>query len=103
MTDHHHPHSHDDAHDSGPPSEHEIMSRAMQELLEEKGIIIAEQVRRRMELFDQEFPQRGSRVIAHAWADPAFNKRLLEGGKAACAEWGIDLEADRFIAGKNTP
>jgi nitrile hydratase len=96
-------HEHDHEHDEGPPSEHEILSRAMQELLEEKGIITAEQVRRRMELFDEEFPQRGARVIAHAWADPAFRKRLLEDGKAACAEWGLDLEADRLIAVENTP
>jgi nitrile hydratase alpha subunit len=98
--DHDHDHPHDQ--DEGPPCEHEIMSRAMQELLEEKGILTAEQVRKRMELFEQEFPQRGSRVIAHAWADPAFKKRLLEDGKAACAEWGLDLEADRLIAVENT-
>jgi nitrile hydratase len=97
---HAHPHPHGE--DEGPPSEHELMSRALQELLEEKGLITAEQVRRRMELFEQEFPQRGSRVVAHAWADPAFMKRLLEDGKAACAEWGIDLEADRLIAVENT-
>jgi nitrile hydratase alpha subunit len=99
--DHDHDHPHDE--DEGPPCEHEIMSRAMQELLEEKGILTAEQVRKRMELFEQEFPQRGSRVIAHAWADPAFKKRLLEDGKAACAEWGLDLEVDRLIAVENTP
>src|SRR2546421_4458490 len=98
-----HDHPHDHEQDEGPPSEHEIMSRAMQELLEEKGVITAEQVRRRMELFDQEFPQRGSRVIAHAWADPAFKRRLLEDAKVACVEWGIDLEADRLIAVENTP
>jgi nitrile hydratase len=56
-----------------------------------------------MELFEQEYPQRGSRVVAHAWADPAFKMRLLEDGKAACAEWGLDLEADRLIALENTP
>jgi nitrile hydratase alpha subunit len=97
--------SHDHAHteDEGAPSEHEIMSRAMQELLEEKGILTAEEVRRRMELFEAEFPQRGARVIAHAWVDPAFKQRLLADGKAACAEWGLDLEADRLIAVENTP
>jgi nitrile hydratase alpha subunit len=98
-----HDHPHDHGEDEGPPCEHEIMSRAMQELLEEKGILTAEQVRRRMELFEQEFPQRGARVIAHAWADPAFRKRLLDDGKAACAQWGLDLEADRLIAVENTP
>ena len=98
-----HDHPHDPAKDEGPPCEHEIMSRAMQELLEEKGLLSAEEVRRRIELFEQEYPQRGSRVVAHAWADPAFRKRLLEDGKAACAEWGLDLEADRLIALENTP
>ena len=98
---HDHPHPHPE--DEGPPCEHEIMSRAMQELLEEKGLLSAEEIRRRMELFEQEYPQRGSRVVAHAWADPAFRKRLLEDGKAACAEWGLDLEADRLIALENTP
>jgi nitrile hydratase alpha subunit len=101
----HDPHApaHGPDHESGPPSEHEILSRAMQELLEEKGIITAEQVRRRMEQFEQDFPYRGARVIAHAWADPAFRKKLLEDGKAACAEFGVDLEADRLVAVENTP
>jgi nitrile hydratase len=105
---HGHDHKHDDhaplaAEDEGPPSEYEIMSRAMQELLEAKGILTAEEVRRRMETFEEDFPYRGSQVIARAWIDPAFKKRLLEDGKAACAEMGVDLEADRLIAVENTP
>lgn len=106
--DHGHDHDHD-AHapindkDEGPPSEYEIMSRAMQELLEDKGLITAEQVRRRMELFEEEFPYRGSRVIARAWVDPAFKKRLLEDGRAACIEMGVEIEAERLIAVENTP
>src|SRR5712691_9600734 len=98
-----HDHPHDRAHDEGPPSEYEIMSRAMQELLIEKGVITAEQIRARMEKFDEDFPYRGARVIAHAWAHPAFRQRLLADGKAACAEFGLDFEADRLIAVENTP
>ena len=93
-----HPHPHPPAQGEGPVSEFEILSRAMQELLEEKGIVTAEDIRRRMELFDEEFPYRGAKVIAHAWADADFKRRLLEDGKRACAEFGIDLEADRLIA-----
>ncbi|MDH3288902.1 MAG: nitrile hydratase subunit alpha [Betaproteobacteria bacterium] len=99
----HHDHAPVAAQDEGPPSEYEIMSRAMQELLEAKGVITAEEVRRRMETFEEEFPYRGSRVIAHAWTDPAFRKRLLKDGKAACAEMGVELEADRLIAVENMP
>lgn len=111
---HEHSHAHDDdhghdehapvnEHDHGPPSEFEILSRAMQELLQEKGLVTAEEVRRRMELFDEEFPYRGARVVARAWTDPAFKERLLADGKAACAEMGVNLEADRLIAVENTP
>ncbi|HEX2565558.1 MAG TPA: nitrile hydratase subunit alpha [Burkholderiales bacterium] len=102
-----HPHRHPPAsgrdHDSGPPSEHEIMSRAMQELLEEKGVITAEQVRARMEQYDHDFPYRGARVIAHAWVDASFKEKLIRDGKAACAEFGLDIEADKLIAVENTP
>ena len=90
-------------HDAGPPSEYEIMSRAMQEILEAKGIITADQVRGRMEQFEEDFPFRGSRVVARAWLDAEFRKRLLADGKAACAEMGVDLEVDRLIALENTP
>src|SRR5258708_17362935 len=98
-----HDNSHDKAHDEGPPSEYEIMSRAMQELLVAKGVISAEQIRSRMEKFEQDFPYRGARVIAHAWADAAFKQRWLEDGKAACGDFGRDLEADGVIAVENTP
>src|SRR5207247_6891345 len=97
-SDHHHPKAHGPDFDQGPPSEYEIMSRAMQELLIEKGVISAEQIRLRMEQFDADFPYRGPRVIARAWADPAFKQRLLHDGRAACIEFGIDMEADKLIA-----
>ena len=103
---HDHDHDHDHApqeHPEGPPSRFEIMSRAMQELLEARGVVTAEQIRRRMEVFEEDFPYRGGRVIAHAWVDPAFRKRLLEDGRAACSEFGIELEAERLIAVENTP
>ena len=105
--DHGHDHDHDDhapqEHAEGPPSEFELVSRAMQELLEAKGVVTAEQIRRRIEVFEEDFPYRGGRVIAHAWTDPLFKQRLLEDGRAACAEFGIELEAERLIAVENTP
>jgi len=105
--DHGHEHDHDDhkpeSEAEGPPSEFEILSRAMQELLEAKGVVTADQIRRRIELFEEDFPYRGGRVVARAWTDPAFKRRLLEDGRSACAEAGIELEAERLIAVENTP
>src|SRR5690606_26547685 len=65
--------------------------------------ITAEQVRKRMELFDEEFPYRGAQVVARAWVDAAFKQRLLADGRAACAEMSTLLEAERLIAVENTP
>ena len=112
---HDHDHAHDldhdhgdehapvNEHDNGPPGEYEIMSRAMQELLEQKGVITAVQVTKRMELFDEAFPYHGAQVVARAWVDAEFKKRLLADGRAACAEMGAMLEAERLIAVENTP
>ena len=113
--DHEHGHDHERDHeheapnpaneqDNGPPGEYEIMSRAMQELLEAKGIITAEQVRKRMEQFDEEFPYRGAQVVARAWVDPAFKARLLADCRAATAELGIDIgQIAEFKVVENTP
>jgi len=99
----HDPHAPQPDESAGPPSEFEIMSRAMQELLEAKDVVTAEEIRRRMEIFEEDFPFRGSRVVARAWVDPAFKRRLLEDGRAACLEMGIPIEAERLIAVENTP
>ncbi len=99
----HDPHAPQKDDDAGPPGQFEIMSRAMQELLEAKGIVTADEIRRRMEVFEEDFPYRGARMIAHAWTDPAFRQRLLDDGRKACAEFGIPLESERLIAVENTP
>ncbi len=87
----------------GPPSEYEILSRAIQELLQEKGLIKADQIRRKIEQFDDDYPNRGAKVVARAWNDPEFKSRLIENGNNAVAEMGISLEADHLIAVENTP
>lgn len=104
-------HSHNDHDDhapqtddnEGPPGEYEILSRAMQELLEEKGLIKAEQIRRKIEQYDDDYPNRGAKVVARAWTDPKFKARLMENGNNAVAELGISMEADHLIAVENTP
>jgi len=98
-----HDHAPTNEHDDGPPGEFEIMSRAIQELMEEKGHVTADAIRQTMELYEEEYLYRGPKVIARAWSDPAFKAHLLEDGKAACAEMGIDLETDLLIAVENTP
>lgn len=38
-------------------------------------------------------PENGARIVARAWSDPAFKRRLLDNGKAAVSEMGLTLPA----------
>ena len=45
----------------------------------------------------------GARVVAHAWADPAYKERLLRDPKAAVAELGVEVRGyDRLDVVENT-
>jgi nitrile hydratase len=48
-------------------------------------------------------PERGARVVARAWADPDYRKRLLENGSKACEELGLEVPALKLIVVENTP
>ena len=40
---------------------------------------------------EQWIPQNGAKVVAKAWVDPEFRKRLFENGRAAVAELGFSM------------
>ena len=87
----------------GPPHETHVMNLAMQEILIEKGLITAKEVREKMENFDNEYPNRGAKVVVKAWTDPDYKERLLKDAKAAIAEIDIDLETqNEIVAVENT-
>lgn len=105
---HRHPHDHartfqPDHDDGGPLPNLQVMEIATRELLIEKGVITADEVRRQIERMDERGRWRGARVVARAWTDPAFKARLLANGRAACDEMGItDLEALHLVVVENT-
>ena len=45
----------------------------------------------------------GARIVARAWMDQGFKQRLLEDGKAACAELGITVGEAHLQVVENTP
>ena len=104
-----HDHQHGDAHAaiedaSGPPNEFELLEQALRELLIEKGIFSAEDIRRTIDQMDTKTPADGARVVARAWADPAYKARLLDDAKAAVEELGYDLgPAPGLVVLENTP
>ncbi len=76
---------------------------AISNLLREKGIITTDEVRRKVEENEGISPHQGSRVVVRAWVDPEYKKRLLEDGKAAAEELGIDMStANQLVALENT-
>ena len=90
--DHDHPHQEISA--SGKPGYYEIMETAVRELLVERKLIGADEIRRQIEVIDSRTPALGAKVIARAWIDPAFRERLLKNGRAACEEMGISFYDD---------
>ncbi|HEX9431212.1 MAG TPA: nitrile hydratase subunit alpha, partial [Burkholderiales bacterium] len=48
-------------------------------------------------------PERGARVVARAWTDPAYKSRLLTNATAACEELGLEIPGLRLVAVENTP
>lgn len=113
--DHHHDHHHDHAHNHGHPHPHpgpadtdgpltyyQRLEVALRELLIEKGVFTAAEVRDMVADMDARSPAQGARVVARAWVDADYKARLLADGSAAVAELGIDIGPTRLIAIENT-
>src|ERR1043166_6532981 len=85
---HRHPPAQPD--DTSPPGYYEVMILAMRDLLVEKGILTADQIRRGLETLDSWQASRGAEIVVRAWTDPIFRQRLLADGNAAVADFGLD-------------
>ncbi len=108
MADQNHEHDHD--HDHAPPADeggalsyHQKLEMAVRELLIEKGVVGADEVRAAVEDMDARTPSRGARVVARAWTDPDFKARLLADAPAACRELDIDVSPALLTVTENTP
>jgi nitrile hydratase subunit alpha len=105
--DHHgHDHEHDHDHDHGSElSEMQLRVRALETVLTEKGYIDPAAIDRIIEAYETKIgPHNGARIIAKAWADPAFKQALLEDATTAIAKYGhVSRVGDHLIAVENTP
>jgi nitrile hydratase alpha subunit len=95
----HHPPQPDDV---SPPGRYEVMILAMRDLLIEKGVVSAEQIRRGFETLDSWQPSRGAQIVARAWTDEDFKARLLDDGNAAIKEFGITMGEAKLTVVENT-
>ena len=105
MTDAHAGHGHDHTpptDQDGPLTYYQTMEIALRELLVEKGVVTADEIRAAVEAMDARTPAAGGRVVARAWCDPDFKQRLIADGTAACEELGIDMGPTRLVVVENT-
>src|SRR5262245_36248315 len=86
-----------------PLSYFQLMEISLRELLVEKGILSNAQVDAEVENMRSRTPERGARVVARAWVDASYQKRLLENGTKACEEHGFDVPALKLLVVDNTP
>jgi nitrile hydratase len=87
--DHDHSHGHDHDHHQDPPSDPALRVKALETLLAERGYIDSKRIDEIVDQFQNQVgPRNGARVVAKAWVDPDFRKRLLKNATAAIAELG---------------
>ena len=104
MSDHH---DHDHPHATLPDAAdrltyYQTMEVAVRELLIDKGILTADEVRRQIEDMDGRNAGMGARMVARAWVDPEYKQRMLTDGNAAAEEVGLDHGAYKLVVVENT-
>jgi nitrile hydratase len=100
--DHDHPHGHDH---QAVPSDLNLRVKALESLLVEKGLIDRAALDTIVDLYETKIgPRNGARVVARAWADPAYKQRLLTDATAAIAELGYQGgQGEDMVVLENTP
>jgi nitrile hydratase subunit alpha len=102
--DHEH-HGHDHDHDHSHWSEMELRVRALESVLVEKGYVDPAAVDALIETYETKVgPRNGAKVVAKAWADPAYRERLRADATSAIAELGFTgRQGEHMVAVENTP
>jgi nitrile hydratase len=103
--DHDHDHDHEGGHHPEPPSEVEARALALQSVLEEKGVLTAEDIDRIVSAYEHDVgPMIGARVVARAWVDPDFKRHLLQDPAGAIAELSVaPMPVGELRVVENTP
>ena len=84
-------------------TETQMREIALRELLIEKGVLSADQIRKQVEDWEQKTPALGAEIVARAWEESEFKKKLLEDGTAAVAEYDVGMGDLELKVIENTP
>ena len=100
-----HDHDHDHDHDHGSElSEVQLRVRALESVLTEKGYVDPAALDQLIETYETRIgPHNGARVVARAWADPGYRRRLLAEPEAAIADLGYGgRQGEHMVVLENT-
>ena len=102
IDDHHH--SHDHAH-SHLPSDPELRVKAVETLLLNKGLIVSKTLDELIDTYENRIgPKNGANVVAKAWVDPEYKKRLLIDATSAIRELSYQgRQGENMVVVENTP
>ncbi|AOY95621.1 nitrile hydratase subunit alpha [Cupriavidus sp. USMAA2-4] len=107
--DHDHEHDHADEHDhdhgGSPLAEMDLRVRALESLLVDKGYLDPKALDVLIETYEKQVgPHNGARVVAKAWAEPAYRQWLLADATAAIASLGYSgRQGEHMQVLENTP
>jgi nitrile hydratase len=92
-------------HHPRPLSAAALRAKAIESLLVEKGLLASDAIDRVVEIFEKDVgPLNGAKVVARAWCDPGYKRRLLADGTAAIAELGFGgMQGEHMVVVENTP
>jgi nitrile hydratase len=103
---HDHPtHTHDGKpiqEDALPPIDAHVLETSVRELLIEKGIISAGDIRRAIDVMESRNPALGAKIVARAWTDPEYRELLLTDSDRAMLAFGIDMRPMELCVVENT-
>ncbi len=85
-------------------SDPEIRVKALESLLIEKGLVDPKALDELVDTYETKVgPHNGAQVVARAWTDPEYKKRLLAEGTAAIAELGFSgMQGEDMVVVENT-
>jgi nitrile hydratase subunit alpha len=96
-------HSHDDEEQSVPP-DIALRVKALESLLIDKGMIQAAALDEIVDTYEHRVgPRNGAKVVARAWTDPDYKRRLMTDATAAIAELGYSgAQGEHMVVVENT-
>lgn len=99
-----HAHDHDDGHQE-LPSDPALRVKALESLLIEKGLVDPAALDAIVDTYEHRVgPRNGARVVAKAWTDADYKRRLLSDATAAIGELGYaGRQGEHMIVVENSP